>query len=75
MAIATLSAVTRIAAPARERKRLPGITQRVTAIARTRVEPAKAVVRPAVWRVRQAAPSGSAPAASSSRKRETIKRA
>ena len=72
MAIRTLTTVTTIAVPASERNSDPGITQRVTAIARTRVEPAKAVVRPAVRRVRAAAASEPLPAASSSRKRETI---
>ena len=40
-------AVTTIAVPASESSRLPGITASVTSIARKRVEPAKAVVRPA----------------------------
>ncbi len=48
VAMATLIRVTRIAVPARERKSDPGMIQRIATIARTRVEPAKAVVRPAV---------------------------
>ena len=43
-----------------------------TSIESIRVLPAKTVVRPAVRRVTRAASSGSAPPASSSRKRETI---
>ncbi len=72
MAMTTLIAVTRVAVPASERNSEPGMIQRITAIATTRVAPAKAVVRPAVWRVRRAAVSGSVPESSSSRKRETI---
>ena len=43
-----------------------------TSIESSSVVPAKTVVRPAVRRVTRAASSGSSPAASSSRKRETI---
>ncbi len=64
--------MTTIAVPAIESNSVPGITNSVTSIARKSVEPAKAIVRPAVRRVIRAASSGSAPAASSSRKRETI---
>ena len=71
----TLIAVTTIAVPASESSRLPGITNSVTSIARKRVEPANAVVRPAVRRVIRAASAGLEPASSSSRKRETISRA
>ena len=46
--------------------------KRATSIAAISVLPAKTVVRPAVWRVWIAAVFGSAPPASSSRKRETI---
>ena len=71
----TLIAVTTIAVPASETSSVPGITNSVTSIARKRVEPAKAVVRPAVRRVIRAASRGAVPVSSSSRKRETIKRA
>ncbi len=71
----TLIAVTRIAVPARERSSDPGSTKIETIIETNRVVPAKTVVRPAVRRVAWAACSGSLPASSSSRKRETISRA
>ena len=61
--------------PASESSSEPGRTKTVTIIETKSVEPAKRVVRPAVWRVAQAASSGSAPSPSSSRKRETIRRA
>ena len=64
--------MTTIAVPANEISSEPGITKSVTSIARKRVEPAKTIVRPAVRRVIRAASRTSAPAASSSRKRETI---
>ena len=53
VAMRTLIAVTTVAVPARERNSDPGMTQRITAIATTSVAPAKAVVRPAVRRVRR----------------------
>jgi hypothetical protein len=75
VATMTLIPVTTIAVPASEISSVPGITNSVTSIAKKRVEPANAVVRPAVRRVIRAASSGAVPASSSSRKRETIKRA
>ena len=68
-------AVTRIAVPARESRSDPGRTKTETAIEAKSVVPAKSVVRPAVRRVARAASRGALPAASSSRKRETISRA
>jgi len=73
--VVTEIAVTRIAVPARESSSEPGRTKTETSIETKRVVPANIVVRPAVRRVEWAASIGSLPAASSSRKRETIKRA
>ena len=68
-------AVTKIAVPASESNSEPGRTKIETSIEANRVVPANRVVRPAVRLVDQAASPGLLPAASSSRKRETIKRA
>ena len=53
----------------------PGTMKKATAIESSRVDPANAVVLPAVRLVFAAAAIGSSPLASSSRKRETISRA
>ncbi len=68
----TLITTTTITVVAREISREPGTMKIETNIERKRVLPAKTVVRPAVRRVVRAAAPGSAPPASSSRKRETI---
>ena len=72
VAIRAVSVTTMASVPASEASRAPGTTKRATTIERTRVLPAKTTVRAAVRRVVQAAVTGSAPSASSSRKRETI---
>ena len=75
VATVTLRMTTTIRVPASETSSAPGRIGTETTIARNRVLPAKTVVRPAVLRVFAAASNGSAPSASSSRKRETISRA
>ena len=72
MATRTVSTTTSARVPASEASSAPGTMKKATSIESTSVLPAKTVVRPAVRRVAQAASIGSAPAASSSRKRETI---
>ena len=72
VATTTVSTTTIASVPASEASRTPGTMKKATAIESTSVLPAKTVVRPAVRRVVQAASIGSAPAAISSRKRETI---
>ena len=71
----TLSTTTRPTVAASEASSEPGTMKKATSIESSRVLPAKAVVRPAVRRVSAAASVGETPLASSSRKRETIKRA
>ena len=71
---ATLIAVTRTRAVASETNSVPGCRNAETKSETKRVDPAKATVRPAVRRLRSAAARGSCPAASSSRKRETMNR-
>ena len=71
-AMTTLIAVTTAAAVAIESSSEPGCRKAERTIAMRKVEPAKTVVRPALRRVRSAAVGGLRPAASSSRKRETI---
>ena len=71
----TLMMTTTIRVPASETSSAPGRIGIATTIARKSVLPANTVVRPAVRRVVAAASKGSAPVASSSRKRETISRA
>ncbi len=72
VATATLSTTTIATVPASEASSGPGTTKIETSIEISSVLPAKIVVRPAVRRVMAAAVCGSFPAASSSRKRETI---
>ncbi len=71
-AIRTAIAVTTASAVASETSSVPGWKKAERKIERNSVPPAIAVVRPALRRVRAAARAGSCPAASSSRKRETI---
>ncbi len=68
----TVRTTTIASVPASEASSEPGRTKIETSIESSRVLPANIVVRPAVRRVIVAASSGSRPAASSSRKRETI---
>jgi hypothetical protein len=70
---ATLITVTTPTAVASESSSEPGWRKAEKATATTRVAPARKVVRPALSRVAPAASQGPRPAASSSRKRETIK--
>ncbi len=73
VATVTLRTTTIATVPARLTSSEPGRISSETSIESSSVEPAKATVRPA-WRlVLRAASTGSAPAASSSRKRDTIK--
>ncbi len=72
VATSTLSATTIVTVPASEASSDPGTMKSATTIEISRVLPAKIVVRPAVARVAQAASKVVAPAANSSRKRETI---
>ena len=73
-AMVTLIAVTTTRAVASETSSVPGWRKAEAKSETKRVDPAKATVRPAVRRLRSAAAGGSCPAASSSRKRETMKR-
>ena len=68
----TLRTTTIATVPASETSSDPGRISSETSIESSRVEPAKATVRPAWRRVSRAASTGSAPFASSSRKRDTI---
>ena len=71
-AIATLIGVTTTSPIASERSSEPGCRKDERRIEVKRVAPANTVVRPAVRLVVVAACHGEAPAASSSRKRETM---
>ena len=72
VAIATVRITTIASVPASDASSEPGRMKIETSIESSSVLPANIVVRPAVRRVAQAASTGSFPAASSSRKRETI---
>ena len=72
VATSTLSATTSTSVAASEPSSEPGTMKKATSIESISVLPAKTVVRPALRRVAAAASTGVAPAASSSRKRETI---
>ncbi len=71
----TLIKTTSITVAASDASSAPGTTKNATSIETISVLPAKITVRPAARFVVTAASKGDAPAASSSRKRETISRA
>ena len=75
VAVVTLRTTTIATVPASDTSSDPGRISSETSIESKSVEPAKATVRPAWRRVSRAATTGSEPASSSSRKRDTINRA